>query len=253
MPEAAACDPRQTNCAELSPLVRNRPYLVVNRPRLLRATIWPEHTALLPWSDMDTIYQLAYVPKWSMLAGSGKTIVLALKAAFLHSKEPDWRIVLTFQTRSLYQQFRRLIRQFCFEFSKQEPDWDKLTVLHAWGSGTSRGVYAEVAGTLGQLVADFSTAKNKYGIGTAFGGVCADLLAAAKTLPNIPAMFDVILIDEAQDLPQPFFELIYLVTNQPKRSLRLRRTSEPFRFLDDACRGLVRAKAQWTPQRSTAE
>ena len=151
------------------------------------------------------------------LAGSGKTIVLALKAAFLHSKEPDWRIVLTFQTRSLYQQFLRLIRQFCFEFSKQEPDWNKLTVLHAWGSGTSRGVYAEVARTLAQPVADFTTAKNKYGIGNAFGGVCAELLAAAKRFPNIPAIFDTVLIDEAQDLPQPFFELIYLVTRQPKR------------------------------------
>src|SRR5262245_7822051 len=71
------------------------------------------------------------------LAGSGKTIVLALKAAFLHSRDPTWRIVLTFQTRSLYQQFRRLVSQFCFEFSKQEPDWDRLTVIHAWGSLSS--------------------------------------------------------------------------------------------------------------------
>ena len=105
------------------------------------------------------------------LAGSGKTIVLALKAAFLHSKEPDWRIALTFQTRSLYQQFRRLVRQFCFEFSKQEPDWDKLTILHAWGSGTSRGVYSEIGRFIGHSIDDFSTAKSKYGVGNAFGGI----------------------------------------------------------------------------------
>ncbi len=35
------------------------------------------------------------------LAGSGKTIVLALKAAYLHSQHPDWRIAVTFNTRSL--------------------------------------------------------------------------------------------------------------------------------------------------------
>ena len=40
------------------------------------------------------------------LAGSGKTIVLALKAAYLHSQHPDWRIAVTFNTRSLKGQFR---------------------------------------------------------------------------------------------------------------------------------------------------
>src|SRR5664280_210573 len=35
------------------------------------------------------------------LAGSGKTIVLALKAAYLHAQHPDWKIAVTFNTRSL--------------------------------------------------------------------------------------------------------------------------------------------------------
>jgi superfamily I DNA and RNA helicase len=38
------------------------------------------------------------------LAGSGKTVVLALKAAYLHTQHPDWTIAVTFQSRSLYQQ-----------------------------------------------------------------------------------------------------------------------------------------------------
>lgn len=33
------------------------------------------------------------------LAGSGKTIVLALKAAYLHAQHPDWKIAVTFNTR----------------------------------------------------------------------------------------------------------------------------------------------------------
>jgi superfamily I DNA and RNA helicase len=39
------------------------------------------------------------------LAGSGKTIVLALKVAYLHSQNPSWRIAVTFNTRSLKEQF----------------------------------------------------------------------------------------------------------------------------------------------------
>ncbi len=151
------------------------------------------------------------------LAGSGKTIVLALKAAFLHSKEPDWRIAVSFQTRSLYQQFRRLIRQFCLEFSKQEPDWDKLTILHAWGSSSARGVYSEIARTVGHPVADFAAAKSRYGIGNSFGGVCSELLKKVQEASTIRPIYDAILIDEAQDLPQPFFELVYHFTKPPKR------------------------------------
>ena len=49
------------------------------------------------------------------LAGSGKTIVLALKAAYLHTQHPDWRIAVTFNTRSLKGQFKRLITNFCIE------------------------------------------------------------------------------------------------------------------------------------------
>jgi superfamily I DNA and RNA helicase len=40
------------------------------------------------------------------LAGSGKTIVLALKVAYLHAKNPDWHIAVTFNswTKPLTQQ-----------------------------------------------------------------------------------------------------------------------------------------------------
>lgn len=151
------------------------------------------------------------------LAGSGKTIVLALKAAFLHAREPSWRIVVTFQTRSLYEQFRRLVRQFCFEFSKQEPDWDKITIIHAWGSPSSKGVYSEIAQSVGQQVWDFSSAKAKFGVGGAFEGVCAQLLKAVKQKDELIPLYDAVLIDEGQDLPQAFFELVYYFTKPPKR------------------------------------
>lgn len=45
------------------------------------------------------------------LAGSGKTVVLAMKAAQMHLREPEANILYTFYTRSLYQHIKRLITQ----------------------------------------------------------------------------------------------------------------------------------------------
>jgi superfamily I DNA and RNA helicase len=150
------------------------------------------------------------------LAGSGKTIVLALKAAYLHGQNPTWDIAITFQTRSLYQQFKDLVRRFCFEQFSDEPDWTKLRILHAWGSSRQQGIYSEIAIANRLPVRDFAYAKQKHGSETGFRGICQELLAEVLEKPAL-SIFDAVLIDEAQDLPQEFFELVYLSTRQPKR------------------------------------
>lgn len=68
------------------------------------------------------------------LAGSGKTIVLALKAAYLHAQHPEWRIAVTFNTRSLKGQFHRLINSFTLESSGEEPDWERARIVNSWGA-----------------------------------------------------------------------------------------------------------------------
>jgi hypothetical protein len=72
------------------------------------------------------------------LAGSGKTIVLALKVAYLHARHPDWQIAVTFNTRSLKGQFERLINTFTIEQTNEEPDWSRVEILNAWGAPGSR-------------------------------------------------------------------------------------------------------------------
>lgn len=144
------------------------------------------------------------------LAGSGKTIVLAIKAAKMHMEHPEWRILLTFYSRALHQQFETLIRKI----TNDEPDWSKLSVMHAWGSPTKTGVYYELCNEVKHRPKNWSAAKTEYGSANAFQGVCEELLKTAK---NIRPMFDVALIDEAQDLPREFFELIYHATKKPKR------------------------------------
>lgn len=150
------------------------------------------------------------------LAGSGKTIVLALKAAYLHANHPDWKIGLTFHTRSLYQQFRELLTRFSYDALNDEPDWDRLTILHSWGSASEPGIYSTLARQWGHPLRNFGYAKNAFGYNDAFRGVCDELLDASRD-NTAEALFDVILIDEAQDLPRPFFELCYLATTSPHR------------------------------------
>jgi len=152
------------------------------------------------------------------LAGSGKTIVLALKAAYLHTQHPDWRIAVTFHTRSLKGQFKRLITNFCIEQSGEEPDWSKIRVVNAWGApgGDERdGIYYEFCRASGQDFHDFRSASLRFGGNDkAFDGACNAALSAAR-LPQ--PLYDVILVDEAQDFTPSFLRLCYSMLREPKR------------------------------------
>ena len=149
------------------------------------------------------------------LAGSGKTVVLALKAAYLHTQHPDWNIAVTFHTRSLYQQFLDLIERFTLEHMGDKPDWEKLHILHSWGSSYMPGIYSTACNAVSLVPTDYLTAKSKYGTKKSFEGIC-DELAATLGERHID-LFDALLIDEAQDLPQSFFRIAYAITKEPKR------------------------------------
>ena len=150
------------------------------------------------------------------LAGSGKTIVLALKAAYLHAQNPDWTICVTFWSRALYQQFEDLIRRFSYEHLNDEPDWQKLRVLHAWGGYGREGLYQQVAQHCGVIPRNFTYGRSMYGRDHAFEGVCSELWSKLEST-SVEPIYDAILIDEAQDLPIPFFKAIRKMTRSPKR------------------------------------
>lgn len=149
------------------------------------------------------------------LAGSGKTVVLALKAAYLHTQHPDWNIVVTYYTRSLNQQFRDLITKFCNEYSEDDPDWDHLHIFHSWGSPSEEGMYSSIAHSIGVVPLNFTNAKAKYGSTNPFDGICKELLTYLDS--KTPQLYDMVLIDEAQDLPASFFQLVYSITKPPKK------------------------------------
>ncbi|MFE6645026.1 DEAD/DEAH box helicase [Nocardioides sp. NPDC057772] len=168
------------------------------------------------WQKMAAIESPEGPQRIRGLAGSGKTVVLALKAAYWHTTHPEWNIALTFHSRALYQQIDDLVTRFTFEHGNDRPDPERLRIIHSWGSRGRPGVYSMIAVALGETPRDWAYARGKYGMEDAFQGVCRELLSLAKTR-SVEPIFDAVLIDEAQDLPPEFFQLVYRFTRDPKR------------------------------------
>lgn len=151
------------------------------------------------------------------LAGSGKTVVLALKAAYLHAQHPEWKIAVTFNTRSLKGQLRQLINTFYIEQTSEEPDWDNIHIIHAWGApggGERNGMYYTFCGINNIEYFDYMSARNQFGSTDPFGAVCNKAINEAT---ETKLLYDVILIDEAQDFSPAFLRLCYEMLKEPKR------------------------------------
>lgn len=151
------------------------------------------------------------------LAGSGKTIVLALKVAYLHAQHPDWKIAVTFNTRSLKGQFERLINTFVTEQTNEDADWDQIEIVNAWGAPGDKqrdGIYHKFCVENGLEYLDFRAAETEFGPKRSFEGACDRALNEAKQPKE---MFDAILVDEAQDFSTSFLRLCYAFLKQPKR------------------------------------
>ena len=156
------------------------------------------------------------------IAGSGKTVLLAQKAAHMHLKHPDWKIALIFFTRSLYDTVILEVDKWLNRFSNGEvsydPDDDNLNILHAWGAKDQPGFYREIC--------NFHDIKPLHAMKKVLGDGDPNekLVKACKLLldkvDSIKPVYDAILIDEAQDLvvddedlkyegKQPFYWLAY--------------------------------------------
>lgn len=151
------------------------------------------------------------------LAGSGKTIVLALKAAYLHAQHPKWKIAVTFNTRALKGQFKTLINTFHIEQTLSEPDWKNLEIINAWGApggNDKSGIYFDFCMEHNTNYLDYQAALQSYGRSEAFNQVCERALSEVEVYKP---KYDVILIDEAQDFSSSFLRMCYEFLNEPKR------------------------------------
>ncbi|QLG13243.1 ATP-binding domain-containing protein (plasmid) [Deinococcus sp. D7000] len=138
------------------------------------------------------------------LAGSGKTVLLAQKAATMHLKHPDWDIALVFFSRSLYEQITTQVDHWLRLQSDGETRLadaqHKLRILHAWGSQGQPGFYRVLAEHVG--APPLSVRDAPYGFHASKNLIyCAHrLLQVAEEQQASLEFFDAVLIDEGQDL-----------------------------------------------------
>lgn len=141
------------------------------------------------------------------LAGSGKTIILCMKAANILMKNPNAKILYTFYTKSLYEHIKLLISRFYRVYSEKDPDFvNSIHIRHAWGGKNYPGVYYDACrlNRVSPLTLKDARGMNK------FEYVCNDLME--KTNGNLIKEYDYVIMDEAQDFPAVFYWLCRKIT-----------------------------------------
>lgn len=137
------------------------------------------------------------------LAGSGKTILLVKKMAYMHYKNRELELAYVFYTKSLKQYIKDLFINFYRDFEKyKEPDMDKIHILHSWGGAEIEGFYSRACKENGVARQGYNdvVGSNK------FDKVCFNLL---ETLgDNGEKLYDYVFVDEAQDFSLGFFRLV---------------------------------------------
>ncbi|WP_413742283.1 DEAD/DEAH box helicase [Sodalis sp. RH15] len=140
------------------------------------------------------------------LAGSGKTVILAMKVAqtLIRDETKKATILYTFSTKSLYQHVTRLIQRFYREFHDDSTNLDRVNVMHSWGGRSNSGVYYEACEAFGYPFLTFPAAQSASPIGgDAFEYACKELLDNI----NITPLYDYVFVDEAQDYGVHFLRL----------------------------------------------
>lgn len=147
------------------------------------------------------------------LAGTGKTVILCMKAALAHKAFPNLKILFVFNTQSMYNQVKTAIAEYYLYEAKSLPNWDNLHVFHAWGGSQREGLYYNTANACGIRPKTYFDVK---GSENPLEAVYSDLLKNVKN--RIVPEYDIVLIDEAQDFAPSFFETIYYLTKPVEKS-----------------------------------
>ena len=148
------------------------------------------------------------------LAGTGKTVILSLKAAMVHKDFPEYKILFVFNTQSMYNQIQNLITDYYIKEKQQIPNWSNLEILHAWGGREQQGLHYNISVKYGLRPRIYAEPELRRS-SDALEKIYIDLLKEAKH--KLEPIYDVVLIDEAQDLSPALFETIYYLTKKPKR------------------------------------
>lgn len=194
--------------------------LTNTKQSLYRATAWG-----FDMHEQDKVQEQigAHIPPGPQqirgIAGSGKTTIMAKKAAIMHYQYPEWDIALTFNSRALYQTIRKSVDKFYRDLSNGQEPGENLQILHAWGQNPKNtgpdeqpeGMYRKCAIAAG--IEPYRMRHTLRGFGS-LNTHCADLIAGDE---EIPEQYDAILIDEAQDFKPAFYRMCFEALREPKR------------------------------------
>jgi len=154
------------------------------------------------------------------LAGSGKTVVLALKAAYLHALHPEWNIAITFNSRSLKKQFVNLLNIFSIQRTGYAFDENKVHIIHAWGSAKQgAGIYYNfcLAHNVNFLSVNDAQEYQKKVRNYDVSLLEISCNKALQEVKNFKYLYDAILVDEAQDLSVSFLKICFNILDNKKR------------------------------------
>ncbi|WP_422528322.1 DEAD/DEAH box helicase [Serratia fonticola] len=158
------------------------------------------------------VNQITGIERIRGLAGSGKTVVLAMKVAVTHLRNREAKILYTFSTKALYQHVKRLITRFYRQFDDIDPDFEEsIHILHAWGGNNAAGVYYNACINNSAPFLNFSEAK-RNNPNQPFSYACSTLLDSYKITPE----YDYVFVDEAQDFDKNFLQLCLRLAKEEK-------------------------------------
>lgn len=129
------------------------------------------------------------------IAGSGKTVVMAMKSCMDAREIPStggYHVYVLYSRPFWHdQEFDRA----CFDsyWTSEEPNWNKLRVMHGWGAKDVSGVYSTIAHEMGRTYRTYSEARELFSYrerSALLGNCCQELLDDGD---GVPQLFDAIL------------------------------------------------------------
>ncbi|MBU5428434.1 ATP-binding domain-containing protein [Tissierella pigra] len=149
------------------------------------------------------------------LAGSGKTILMLKKLAFLHYTHPNLNLAFVFYTTSLKQDVTEKFKQFYKDYDRYNaPDMSKVNIFHSWGGKQRRGFYSDICERVDRDFINYNQATILSNGKDPFEYVCSDLITHLNEI-NYEGYYDFIFIDEAQDFGINFFKLCLKLLKEP--------------------------------------
>ena len=149
------------------------------------------------------------------LAGSGKTILLLKKLAYLHYLDRKAKLCFVFYTTSLRSSMVKLFSNFYKEYDMyNDPDFDNVKIFHSWGGRERRGFYSDLCEVTNKEYLNYQDALKSNFNQQPFEVVSKKLLEELNEDYSYTGTYDYVFIDEAQDFGINFFRLVLKTLKQ---------------------------------------